>query len=897
MFIPSLKKLSQKVLKKTPYRVVRHSTLLKLQAQASKQAQEEMSLSLVVASYNVAPYIERFLASVFGQSVELPRFEVILVNDGSTDHTGKIIDDWQARYPNHIRVVHQPNAGVSAARNAGLALATGTWISFPDPDDFLHIDYFKHMLAELRRKQSKPLVAVVSNLIFYFEDRDTFSDSHPLRYRFAKAVTRLPSHDLGQFMQLSACVAWIHRDTLARHALNFDHRVSPTFEDAHLFNRLLIAAPERTVSFVSNAKYYYRKRSDQSSLVDNAKINPRWYIEQIEHGYLDLLKRSAAQGGFAKVHLQRLCLYDVFWRFRYLVDHPERAAFLSPEQRATFLRLLEEVFAHIDADTIAAFNLAGCTEEHKVALLALYKGQRRAETSVYVQQIDSRAGMAQFSYHIGGGDHFDLRIQVNGAEVTPQWPSHQTASFLDRDYHRTHFFWVPLQDGDEIAFVRDDDAPCVVKRSGRVLGKEVSWLSLRTALQIAPPKTLDAETQRLRAYVLAKRDTYRGAMVLMDREDKADDNAEHLYRHLMATGRAENAWFILSPDSPDWPRLQAEGFQLLAYGSDDHIAAQMNADFLISSHADHFILWPAPRKDFADLARYRFVFLQHGVTTNDLSLWLNTKPIRLFMTATPDEKHDIARADGSYMFSKREVLLSGFPRHDALWSKGQTAQLDSILILPTWRKYLTDEPGRDGMRRGKIDDFLSTDYARNWLNFLKSPKLKAIADAHGVRIVFAPHPNIAKYLEDMELPEHIEIVNVMNGGSYQDLFARARLAVTCFSSAATEVAYLQRPVVYFQFDADQIFNGNHVYNQGYFSFERDGFGPVTHTADEALFRIEQALEGQEDPVYAARRDMAFPFRDGQCCERVCQAIEAITCQSHPQPKTRISPKSDLPVVG
>ena len=73
----------------------------------------------------------------------------------------------------------------------------------------------------------------------------------------------------------------------------------------------------------------------------------------------------------------------------------------------------------------------------------------------------------------------------------------------------------------------------------------------------------------------------------MDRDTKADDNAEHLYRHMLATGRAENAWFILSRDSLDWDRLEAEGFKLLPFGSDEHIAAQMNAAALISSHADN----------------------------------------------------------------------------------------------------------------------------------------------------------------------------------------------------------------------------------------------------------------------------------------------------------------------
>lgn len=868
--IPSkIKSLMKKGLAKTPYRIVRHTTLTKLRA-----VQPNTTVSLVVACYNVAPYIERFLASVFGQT-ELPaRFEVILVNDGSSDSTGTIIDEWQQRYPDYIRVAHQKNGGVCAARNAGLKLATGTWVGFPDPDDFLDPDYFKHMLAETRRKHAKPLLAVISNLVFYFEDRDEFSDSHPLRYRFEKPVTRLSSDDLKMFMQLSGATAWLHRSTLSKNSIEFDGRVRPAAEDMHLINRFFIASPRRTVTFVKGAVYFYRKRADGSSILDKTKIHQGWFSDQIEYGYLDLLKRSYAAFGFVPKYIQRTCLYSIVWRFRFLVDHPHRSAFLTLEQNVMFRSLLEAAFSYIDADTIAEFHLAGCTEEHKTALLAIYKGERRAVTSVYVEQVDSAAGMVQFSYLTGGDDYFDLGIKVNGAKIEPRWRSQRRSEFMGQGYCRQHFFWVPLKDGDDLTFDRDG-AACQIKRHGKFLGAEVNWLTLRNAVVPAGPRAPDAETHRLREYVISRRDVYRGGVVLMDREDKADDNAEHMYRYLMATGQAEKAWFILSRESPDWPRLEAEGFKLLPFLSDEHIAAQMNSDFLLSSHADHFILWPVPRADFGDLARYRFIFLQHGVTTNDLSLWLNSKPIRTFLTSMPEEYRDIVEVEGKYVFTEREVLLSGFPRHDALWKKGEVEKGDSLLIIPTWRKYLTDETNREGMRRGKVIDFLDSDYARNWLAFLKSPRLRGIAQKHELRIVFAPHPNISMYLDEMDLPEHIEVENTLGNKSYQDILIKAKIAVTCFSSAATEVAFLQRPVVYFQFDADDVFAGGHVYRQGYFSFEKDGFGPVAKTADAALAAIEKALRGEEEPIYAKRREMAFPFRDGNCCARVWQEISRI----------------------
>ena len=183
-------------------RVMRALLKRAARGQSSSTPPAPPRLSLVVACYNVEPYLGRFLTSVFNQSSRLSRFEVILVDDGSTDGTAEIARNWQSCHPEHVRYIHQENAGVSGARNAGLAIARGTWVSFPDPDDFLDVNYFRRMLEETEATHAQPLLAVVSNLVLYFEDRDEFSDSHPLRYRFQSGTVRKSTDDLGQHIQL-----------------------------------------------------------------------------------------------------------------------------------------------------------------------------------------------------------------------------------------------------------------------------------------------------------------------------------------------------------------------------------------------------------------------------------------------------------------------------------------------------------------------------------------------------------------------------------------------------------------------------------------------------------------------------------------------------------------------
>ena len=95
--------------------------------------------SLVIPVYNVEPYLTKCFDSILAQKFE--DWEAILVNDGSTDHSGAICDDYAAKDP-RFRVFHKPNGGVSTARNMALDNARGEWIWFVDSDDYIEKDAF-----------------------------------------------------------------------------------------------------------------------------------------------------------------------------------------------------------------------------------------------------------------------------------------------------------------------------------------------------------------------------------------------------------------------------------------------------------------------------------------------------------------------------------------------------------------------------------------------------------------------------------------------------------------------------------------------------------------------------------------------------------------------------------
>ncbi|QIK63021.1 glycosyltransferase [Leucobacter viscericola] len=115
-------------------------------------------LSIVVPVYNTARYLDQCLASVFQQGLGAGQFEVIVVDDGSTDGSALIAEKWAKRHA-EVQVLKKPNGGLSAARNTGLDAATGEHVTFLDSDDIVPDGVYARMLEVLRQSDSDFITA------------------------------------------------------------------------------------------------------------------------------------------------------------------------------------------------------------------------------------------------------------------------------------------------------------------------------------------------------------------------------------------------------------------------------------------------------------------------------------------------------------------------------------------------------------------------------------------------------------------------------------------------------------------------------------------------------------------------------------------------------------------
>ena len=111
----------------------------------------EPKISIIVPVYNVEKYLERCVESILKQT--MTNFELILINDGSSDNSGQVCDEL-SRKDTRIRVLHIPNGGVSNARNLGIQSSRGEWISFIDSDDFVTEDYLETLLQPVETDET-----------------------------------------------------------------------------------------------------------------------------------------------------------------------------------------------------------------------------------------------------------------------------------------------------------------------------------------------------------------------------------------------------------------------------------------------------------------------------------------------------------------------------------------------------------------------------------------------------------------------------------------------------------------------------------------------------------------------------------------------------------------------
>lgn len=214
--------------------------------------EQDILISVIVPVYNVEDYVGRCVDSILNQTHK--NLEVILVNDGSKDRSGKICDEYAAK-DDRVRVVHKENGGLSSARNTGIEMAAGEYITFVDSDDWIEADAYEHLLKLMKKYQVKLVCGGNYNV-----DSKTGKKTPalcPEREEVISAEEFVGRMFLWQGFDSSACDKLYHRSLLK----TFRYPEGKVCEDVAITYKIVLGTDRAALSDRPFYNYFHRPDS------------------------------------------------------------------------------------------------------------------------------------------------------------------------------------------------------------------------------------------------------------------------------------------------------------------------------------------------------------------------------------------------------------------------------------------------------------------------------------------------------------------------------------------------------------------------------------------------------------------------------------------------------------
>lgn len=238
-------------------------------------------LSIIVPVYKVEPYLPKCIDSILAQT--FTDFELILIDDGSPDRCGQICDEYAAK-DDRIIVIHQENKGVSAARNAGLDIAKGTYIGFVDSDDWIEPEMY-HTLVTVAEDEGSKLVACAYCLDDSLPEDNLTVSSVTCRFEGGKDLLMDLFSKPSEFMG-TCCTKLFSKDMIGSYRFKENMIV---WEDLVFLQTCYINVMNLSISAVKvqNCLYHYRTNVQSAT---NSVVKVKYGKKQFRNAIFNVLR-------------------------------------------------------------------------------------------------------------------------------------------------------------------------------------------------------------------------------------------------------------------------------------------------------------------------------------------------------------------------------------------------------------------------------------------------------------------------------------------------------------------------------------------------------------------------------------------------------------------------------
>lgn len=638
-------------------------------------------ISVVIAVYNTAAFLPEMIDSILAQKQEtLSRhlrtnpdavfqkyvfqniYEIILVDDGSNDGSEDICDFYSEKYP-WIKVLHKEHGGVSSARNVGIAVAQGKYITFPDSDDKLSENVMEECFLFFEKHEHE--ISMVTYPLCFF---DAKIGNHWTFYRFENGTRILDMLQEWDKPQYFTAASFFKTDFVKYHIM-FDENIV-NGEDIKFVHNVLYHDVAR-IGLISNCTYWYRRRSTgEQSAIQQSKNTEYYYIPYIAKILEWLFLEAENTYGEIPKYVQYAVMGQLQWRLRSDGDGRIAKAVIGEAGFSEYKRLIKNLVKQIDTDVLMAQKQL--FHEHKFYLGNIktnFIPQKKYDgENIYYYFSDifcSDAASCYLRLEFMTIENNLLCLEGFSANLEPNCENwiligekkqlvetcidtciDKNVKILDEVslYVDAFKIKIPLTaiDTEEIYFGSTINGIVIIKNrivlgkfmplskdldksyyseenwTVRLEGNKLSVWNMSSLLQI-PDFEQEFEEQILngkygkqpdiveaiaiRRQALNRRAWKRNSKqiwLISDRYNNADDNGEVLFKFLIEKNVLQaEIYFVIDKDSLDFERLSSIG-KVVAQDSIEHMILHLTADCIISSQADEYIINPVWRKNFVD---------------------------------------------------------------------------------------------------------------------------------------------------------------------------------------------------------------------------------------------------------------------------------------------------------
>ncbi|MDR1042567.1 MAG: glycosyltransferase [Clostridiales Family XIII bacterium] len=850
------------------------------------------TISVIVPIYNGKDRLEPFFDSILNQTHR--ELEIICVNDGSTDGSEEILEKYSRKDP-RVRFLSQKNAGAGVARNTGLAEATGEYCSFLDCDDEFEPDMYERLLSRIVSANADICICD-ANAVNILTGRER------TKKRFID-WSRMPAKDVFSYrdvpdriFNIFSPVPWnkLYRMDFIRDN-NLQFQDTKNTNDVFFTYSSLVKA-ER-VAVIENILIHKMIITGSVSLSaekkwgDSIKAYSKLREELVATGRYEAVERSFVNkvmdtvawnmrllsgSGFAELYdmlknggLEALGVREREDDGYYYKSQINERIHMILHESPEYYRLLELERCALRGARIAGGRLH-LTVDCPVVPGGSWSGVAVEYDQIWSDKIEHTPIVYTFPAETRtSGSVAVVKASVPLRDLDLKETSWKVACVLEKDGERRLIYVryeVSVAGLIKLFFKRN-----YLYKDGMI----VYFWSNKRSLQLVVRKKekYDGIGFRLKELVavglslLTRKAMARRKIMLIHEKkcSRAADNGFAFFKYCMENGVAETSgreiYYIIDKRSPHYERVKQWDRNVIDYLSVKHMLYGVVCSVMASSESKthDYIRYVSASIVKPLIQKTNHVYLKHGVfaikRVAPAPFW---KQKSVLMTAVSEKEATIIRR---YMrYERSRIAVTGGARVDYLTDTSEGRK--EILLMPTIRIQL--------FYSGEAD-FKASEYYRVYSSLLKSERLISLLKKYGYTLNFYLHPSFSQFEGLFRSDDAAVKIMREDDVPVNELLMRCGMLITDYSSVTWDVLYMNKPILFFQYDLDLFLETS----GSYMDMGEDLPGERCDTEEELFGLIETyAANGLRIPDrYAKMRESFFAYNDRDNCKRIAEEID------------------------